>query len=36
MMPVLWVKPGICGQETRIEVIKISQTKAPILEKKLK
>ena len=25
MMPVLWVKAGICGQETTIEVRKISQ-----------
>jgi len=34
MMPVLWVKAGICGQETRIGVLKISQTKVSILEKK--
>lgn len=33
-MPVLWVKPGICGQETRIEAIKISQTKVSLLEEK--
>lgn len=26
-MPVLWVKAGICGQETTIEVRKSSQTK---------
>jgi len=30
-MPVLWVKAGICGQETTIEVRKISQTKVSIL-----
>ena len=30
MMPVLWVKAGICGQETTIEVRKISQTKVSI------
>jgi len=30
-MPVLWVKAGICGQETRIGVLKISQTKVSIL-----
>jgi hypothetical protein len=29
-MPVLWVKAGICGQETTIEVRKISQTKVSI------
>jgi len=30
-MSVLWVKAGICGQETTIEVRKISQTKVSIL-----
>ena len=30
-MSVLWVKAGVCGQETTIEVRKISQTKASIL-----
>jgi len=30
MLPVLWVKAGICGQETTIEVRKISQTKVSI------
>jgi hypothetical protein len=34
-MPVLWVKAAICGQETTIEVRKISQTKVSILEKKV-
>jgi len=29
-MPILWVKAGICGQETTIEVRKISQTKVSI------
>jgi len=29
-MSVLWVKAGICGQETTIEVRKISQTKVSI------
>jgi hypothetical protein len=31
MMPVLWVKAGICGQETTIEVRKISQTKVSVM-----
>jgi len=30
-MPILWVKAGICGQETTIEVRKISQTKVSVL-----
>ena len=30
-MSVLWAKAGICGQETTIEVRKISQTKVLIL-----
>ena len=30
-MSVLWAKAGICGQETTIEVRKISQTKVSIL-----
>jgi hypothetical protein len=30
-VPVVWVKAGICGQETTIEVRKISQTKVSIL-----
>lgn len=29
-MSVLWVKAGVCGQETTIEVRKISQTKVSI------
>jgi len=29
-MAVLWVKAGICGQETTIEVRKINQTKVSI------
>ena len=29
-MPILWVKAGICGQETTIDVRKISQTKVSI------
>jgi hypothetical protein len=29
-MAVCWVKAGICGQETTIEAMKVSQTKAKV------
>ena len=29
-MSVCWVKAGVCGQETTIEVVKSSQTKAKV------
>jgi len=29
-MTVCWVKAGVCGQETTIEVVKSSQTKAKV------
>ena len=29
-MSVCWVKAGVCGKETTIEIVKISQTKAKV------